>query len=65
MTPFLYDLGKIYFNIRECLICIFCYFFGHKYGEWKSYDGHSKGCLRICKRCFNYEHDPDGSIGSL
>jgi len=58
MSPFTDDVltGLSYFY--EAGIKAYCYFFGHKWGEWKDTCGDSPlGQLRECDRCGEYGHD--------
>lgn len=62
MTPFFKDISNLFYCFGRIMVCNICYFFGHKWGEWKPYYGSPVGYLRECKRCNEFDHDRQRTI---
>lgn len=57
MTPFQEDTLTLIQEIFSFVKSIWCYFFGHKYGNWELYINKPIGALRWCNRCDSSDHD--------
>ncbi len=61
MTPITEDILTAILGIHRAIIKLYCYVFGHKWGEWQDYIGHSPtGLIRECDRCGCFAHDSQG-----